>query len=169
MSRLQKKHLGKPRLHKQSGAVLIVSLVMLTILTIIAVGTATDIGFQSNMARNNQISLHAFNVALSELRGQYQASKDNHQINGIPYQQLLANIRQSTNSYPVEDADILMASEDNDFVQTVAISFVREGVCGGGNQVGNTALIFEMNSTSSLENTGISSNQTLGICYPKPQ
>jgi hypothetical protein len=152
----------------QRGAVLIVSLVMLTILTIIAVGTITDTNMQSNMARNSQISLRAFNVALSELKAQFQASRDNEQINDVAYQQLLSNIYQTNTDHVVEPADLQMNTADNPFTQGVTISFIREGVCGGGNEIGGSALIFEINSTSSLDNTGINSDQSFGVCYPNP-
>jgi hypothetical protein len=157
-----------PSGNTQRGAVLIVSLVMLTILTIIAVGTITDTNMQSNMARNSQISLRAFNVALSELKAQFQASRDNDQIDGMAYQQLLSNIYQTNTDHVVESDDLLMNTEDNPFAQNVVISFIREGVCGGGNQIGGSALIFEINSTSSLDNTGINSDQSFGVCYPNP-
>jgi len=152
----------------QNGAVLIVSLVMLTILTIIAIGTISDTNLQSNMARNNQISLNAFNLALSELKAQFQSSKDNGQIDGMNYQQKLSDIYQTETPHEILPADMLMASPDNKFTQTGSISFIREGICGGGNEIGNSALIYEVNSTSRLDNTGINSDQSFGICYPNP-
>lgn len=152
----------------QSGAVLIVSLVMLTILTIIAVGTITDTNLQANMARNSQISLRAFNVALSELKAQFQASRDNDQIEGMSYQQMLSDVYQRETDHQVLPADFQMASADNPFTQTVTISFIREGICGGGNEIGGSALIYEINATSMLDNTGINSDQSFGICYPNP-
>lgn len=152
----------------QSGAVLIVSLVMLTILTIIAVGTITDTNLQANMARNSQISLRAFNVALSELKAQFQASRDNDLIDGASYQQTLSDVYQTETDFVVPLADLQMASADNPFTQTVTISFIREGICGGGNEIGGSALIYEINATSMLDNTGINSDQSFGICYPNP-
>lgn len=158
-------HLGKK---SEKGAVLIVSLVMLTILTIIAVGTMTDTNLQTNMARNSQISLRAFNVALSELKAQFQASRDNDQIEGMSYQQMLSNIYQTETDHQVLPADFQMSGADNPFRQTVTISFLREGICGGGNEIGGSALIYEINATSMLDNTGINSDQSFGICYPNP-
>ena len=159
-------HLGK---RPEKGAVLIVSLVMLTILTIIAVGTMTDTNLQTNMARNSQISLRAFNVALSELKAQFQASRDNDLINnGQSYQQILSDVYQREQDHVLIPADLQMSGADNPFAQTVTISFLREGICGGGNEIGGSALIYEINATSMLDNTGINSDQSLGICYPNP-
>lgn len=159
-------HLGKK---SEKGAVLIVSLVMLTILTIIALGTMTDTNLQANMARNSQISLRSFNVALSELKAQFQASRDNDQINGgQPYQQVLSDVYQRETDHELVPADFQMNGADNPFTQTVTISFLREGICGGGNEIGGSALIYEINATSMLDNTGINSDQSFGICYPNP-
>ena len=155
----------------QRGAVLIISLVMLTILTIIALGTMTDTNLQANMARNSQISLRVFNLSLSELKAQFQASESNSQMDGKDYLQTLSDVYQTESSFAIPEADLLMTSADNPFKQEVNIRFVREGSCGGGNEIGATGLIFEMDSYSELDNgkgTGINSDQSFGLCYPNP-
>ena len=155
----------------QRGAVLIISLVMLTILTIIAVGTMTDTNLQTNMARNSQISLRAFNLTLSELKAQFIASQNNSLMNGVPYLETLADIYQKRDPFPMLPADLLMDTADNPFEQDIVIRFVREDICGGGNEIGATGLIFEMDSTSEFNTgngSGISSDQSFGLCYPNP-
>ena len=143
---------------------------MLTILTIIALGTITDTNLQANMARNSQISLRVFNIAMSELKAQFRASENNDQIDGKTYLQTLSDIYQTASIKQIPQDDLLM-TDNNPFTQDVVISFIREGNCGGGNEIGNTGLIFEMNSTSSLDNAGvkgINSDQLFGLCYPNP-
>lgn len=168
-STMRKSPVSVSKKGSQDGAVLIISLVMLTILTIIALGTATDIGLQSNMARNSQISLRAFNVSLSELQAQAQSSVNNEALtDGKRYLQVLSDVFQQNGEKNLVTADLKMPSGDNPFTQEFVVSFVREGVCGGGNQIGNTGLIFEMESSSKLDNTGINSNQTFGVCFPNP-
>ena len=155
----------------QQGAVLIISLVMLTILTIIAVGTMTDTNLQTNMAKNSQISLRVFNLTLSELKAQFKASQDNSVMNGAPYLETLAEVYQNQDPFTLPPADLLMTSAENPFEQDIVIRFVREGICGGGNEIGSTGLIFEMDSTSELNTgngSGISSDQSFGLCYPNP-
>ncbi|MBL4632209.1 MAG: hypothetical protein COB62_07485 [Piscirickettsiaceae bacterium] len=176
MNHFEKSHIKIPAIalqqpkQAQRGTVLIVSLVMLTIMTIISLGTLTDTNLQSNMARNSQISLQVFNVTLSELKAQFQASEDNDQISGVSYQQKLSDVYQTDTDFIVDSADLLMVSANNPFTQTVTISFIREGQCGGGNEIGGSALIFEINGTSSLndDGTGINSDQSFGVCYPNP-
>ena len=152
----------------QTGAVLIVSLVMLTILTVIILGTMTDTNLQTNMAKNSQISLRAFNVTLSELNAQFQSSKNNSVMNNAPYLETLASIRQTEQPFTIPQADLLMTSTDNPFSQDIVIRFLRVDSCGGGNEIENSGLIFEMDSTSKLSGTGINSNQSFGLCYPNP-
>lgn len=166
---IYKYHSFRGQGEKQQGAVLIVSLVMLTILTTIALGTMTDTSLQSNMARNSQISLRVFNLSMSELKAQVNSVQNNSQINGKPYRQTLADIRQTQNALTVPQADLLMTSVNNPFDQDVVIRFMREGLCGGGNEIGVSGLIFEMDSHSELNNgtgTGINSDQSFGLCYP---
>lgn len=167
----KKRHSSIAQRRSQQGVVLIVSLVMLTILTVIALGTMTDTHLQTNMAKNNQISLRVFNLSLSELKAQFKASQDNSQMNGKDYLQNLSDVYQSQNPLTIPQADLLMATVDNPFQQDVVIRFVREGSCGGGNEIGATGLIFEMDSYSELDNgtgTGINSDQSFGLCYPNP-
>ena len=156
---------------RERGAVLVISLVMLTILTVIALGTMTDTNLQSNMARNSQISLRAFNLSLSELKAQFNASKDNNEMNGAPYLDTLADIHQTQDPFTIPQNDLVMAGANNPFQQIAVIRFVREGHCGGGNEIGGSGLIFEMDSTSEFRignGSGINSDQSFGLCYPNP-
>lgn len=153
----------------QRGAVLIISLVMLTILTIIAVGTMTDTNLQTNMAKNNQIGLRAFNLTLSELRAQQESSANQGQIGGINYRKRLGQIQQTGTTYSIPQADLLTTSADNPFSQEGSISFIGNGNCGG-EMIQVPGYIFEINTTSELitgKGSGISSDQTFGICHPE--
>ncbi len=155
---------------RQKGAVLVITLVMIAILTIIAVSTANDIGFQMNMSRNNQFSLQAFNLTFSELKAQFNASRENEDVSvdnkKIPYLQLLSNVYQSKTPATLAEGNLRMATDN--FEQEVSMEFIRAGVCGGGDEIGQTSLIFEIHSDSSLAKTGINSSQTFGVCYPNP-
>lgn len=168
-----------PQSSTQQGAVLIVCLVMLTILTIIAVGTISDTNLQANMARNSQLSLRVFNTTLSEIKGQFNASEQNHKIDGadtdpdaIRYQKILSNVYQTETDYILKSSELTVGT-DNPFEQKAKISFIREGPCGGGNKIGASGLIFELSALTYLPNTGsaetgIRSDQTFGVCYPNP-
>ena len=157
---------------KQGGAVLIVCLVMLTILTIIGIGTTTDISFQSNMVRNSQLRLNAFNTALSELNGQYRrldnaadASTDNLLNEALDLGEL--------GEAPIPAADLTQTSANNPFSQSVTIVYLGKEIKPvDGEEVGvegGPTYYFELNSIVELDNTGIGSNQTIGITQLKPK
>lgn len=153
------------------GAVLIVSLVMLTIITVIAIGTTSDIGLQANMTKNSQISLRAFNSSLGQLNTLYnELEKDGS------YQNTLSDLL-LTNT-PITDN--IPATYSKPFVVDTSISQVSSDAddsVGGanihGNSLGNSMsaaiYTFEINSVSSLPNiTGLSSDQTFKVIYTKP-
>ena len=179
MEKLPHQTLKLPNRQTQSGAVLIVSLVILTVLTIIAVGTATDIGLQSNMVRNNQISLQAYNLSLSELRSQYQAvNTPNYRLSdGSKYLAFLAQARETSEALTLAPEDLIMPDNAGAFTQSASVSFVGdtnncadgEAFAPDGGSGSGSQLIFEINSVSRLENTGINSNQSFGLCYPNPE
>lgn len=151
---------------KQGGAVLIVCLVMLTILTIIGIGTTTDISFQSNMVRNSQLRLNAFNTALSELNGQYRKMVDENS------EDILTEAL-STGQATIPAADLTQTSADNPFAQTASVVYLEEGlgqITGTtiGSATSNSAYYFELNSIVELDNTGVGSSQTSGIVRLAP-
>ncbi len=151
---------------KQGGAVLIVCLVMLTILTIIGIGTTTDISFQSNMVRNSQLRLNAFNTALSELNGQYRKMVDENS------EDILTEAL-STGQATIPAADLTQTSADNPFDQTASVVYLEEGlgqITGTtiGSATSNSAYYFELNSIVELDNTGVGSSQTSGIVRLAP-
>lgn len=151
---------------KQDGAVLIVCLVMLTILTIIGIGTTTDISFQSNMVRNSQLRLNAFNTALSELNGQYRKMVDENS------EDLLTdalNLGEAT----IPAGDLTQTSVNNPFSQEATVVYLEQGlgqVTGStiGSATANSAYYFELNSIVELDNTGVGSSQTSGIVRLAP-
>lgn len=151
---------------KQDGAVLIVCLVMLTILTIIGIGTTTDISFQSNMVRNSQLRLNAFNTALSELNGQYRKMVDENSEDILTD---ALNLGEAT----IPTADLTQTSANNPFSQEATVVYLEQGlgqVTGStiGSATANSAYYFELNSIVELDNTGVGSSQTSGIVRLAP-
>lgn len=156
----------------QRGAVLIVCLIMLAILTIIAIGTIGDIGFQSQMTRNNQIQLDTFNVAMSELNGQYA------EINTD--ETLLQQALLPENDYSVTLTSDQLTQASTVYTQTVSVQYLDPDTTDNasveaqshGNVVGgsesSTVYNFEVHSDAELPSTSIGSNQTMGISRVEP-
>lgn len=152
-----------PLYSKQRGSVLVICLVMLTILTIIAIGTTTDIGFQSNMARNSQFRLNAFNRSLSELNGQYQ------KMVKPPQNEALLESALSAGKVTLATSDLTQApAEDDPFTPEFSVIYLNEskGQTPGEMIASATSTVtyrFEFNSIVTLKNTGIRSDQSIGI------
>ena len=159
---------------RQRGAVLIVCLIMLTILTIIAVGTVDDIGFQSQMTRNTQIQMDTFNVAMSELNGQYDEIRQDETL----LQQAL--VADNDYSITLTNDQLTQASTENPYTQTVSVEFLDPDTTDNasieaqmhGDEIGSsetpTAYNFEVHSRAELTDTSIGSNQTMGVSRVKP-
>lgn len=151
----------------QQGAVLIVSLVMLTILTILAIGTTSDVGLQANMTKNNQLSIRAFNASMGQLNTIHNDLQKNNAFVGI-----LNNLLLTNGSIPAT----VTASTSNPFEINTNISLVQkdkdDSVAGSnidGGEIGSStdpaSYKFEINSISTLPNTGLSSDQTYRVVY----
>ena len=153
------------------GAVLVVSLVMLTIITVIAIGTTSDIGLQANMTKNNQISLRAFNASLGQLNTIYnELEKDGS------YQDTLSGLLLS-NTAITENIPATSSKPFNIDTSIYQVESNADDSVGGanihGNSLGNSmsaaVYTFEINSKSSLSNiTGLGSDQTYKVVYTKP-
>lgn len=156
------------RIKSQQGAVLIVCLVMLTILTTVALGTVTDISLQSNMAKNSQISLNAFNRSLRQLNAEYERMEDTKDyswlsgmIDGNPVK-TLTPAEQVTETTASSFETVFTMEYQDGRSMNIGGNKVRSGADGGN------AFAFEFDSVSTLPNAAITSDQSMGIVYVRP-
>ena len=145
----------------QRGAVLVVSLLLLLILTLIGVASMETVVMQSQMSRNSQFSHEAFQIALSEIEGQL----DSYQIDITP---LISTVNSATDTTTLAAADFTMAGEIGNFAQSGQLTHVGEGVASGTSWGCCVAYKFELNSTANLAGTGSRSDQTQGFEYTAP-
>lgn len=170
------------RYKQERGAVLIICLVMLTILTMIGVGTISDVGFQANMAKNAQIRLSAKNTAISELMAQLTFLGDS--TNQIARETLLRDAMNATShSHELESGELKNDFSKSVFTPKVTMIYIPEAdaSASGGKKhppnhgmettsdAGVGTLLFEINSVATLDNTGIKSDQTVGISHVAPK
>lgn len=153
---------------EQTGAVLLISLIMLLLLTIIGVSSVEDMTLQSNMTRNSQFKMQAFNTAYSETVAQYQQLSGNIS----PLTLAMASI----NAIAFDPASLFMPSASNPFKQTVSLNFegskgahVADTEAGMMELSGYEDMAFELNSTAKLQNTGSQSDQLQGLNYTAPK
>ena len=146
----------------QEGATLVVCLVILTILTFLGVNAMTDSGLQSAMVRNNQLSLMAYNTALSEINAQVNVMNTNTDA-------LLDALTDSDGIREFEFNEILLSTLDHPFSQNLNLQYLYEGASWSGNEVGTfRELFFEIESDATLEGTSTRSDQVQGISYIAP-
>jgi len=156
----------------QHGTVLIVSLVMLTILTILAVGTTSDVGLQTNMAKNSQISLRAFNASIGQLKTTFNDLRKNNTYNDVLGALLLTKTAtvnnvsaSSSNPFNISTRIFQVASDEDDSQGGANIHGAELS-----NSMTTTVYTFELNSVSSLPNLdiGLGSDQTFNVIYTVP-
>ncbi len=150
---------GMKQVIKQSGAALVVALVLLLVMTILGVAVVDSSNLQGNMSRNSQFRVHSYQVALSEISAQLQdienniAALDDALVNGTVNR---------------VGGDIFM--QPANFAQTVRIDYIGEGMPPPGYSVDTyVGRIFEIDSRAQVNNTGIFSDQTQGLNYAGPK
>jgi len=178
----------KTHIHASRGAALIVTLVLLTAVTMMAVVSLQNSMLQVKMVANSQLATSAFLAANSELEANYDDIRDNE--NGL---QMLSNAVSSVNIN--DDAEIVMKSDGNPEFSAVAatggddsdyskMGVVTDNVNSEITYQGSGAIInngfagdstvgtfqtypFEINASAAV-NENISSAQTMGIEYTAP-
>jgi Tfp pilus assembly protein PilX len=153
--------------HSQ-GAVLLVSLVLLTAMTIIGVASIDSATLQSQMARNSLYAQNLYQKSLSEIEGQYEKLKGSDYLESI--------LTSVTTVGPDNDPGITIgdsgaATHDayDAYTQSVTVSYTGNGPPPSGYSVGIfIGKNFEVNSVSTVAGTGSESDQTQGLNYPAP-
>ena len=145
--------------HKQSGAALLVGLLLLLVLTILGLSVVDSSSLQGNMSRNSQFRVHSYQVALSEIVAQL----TDFDIDISPLDAALLN-----GTEPRTGADVFM--QPANFTQTVSLDYVGEGLPPAGYSVDTyVGRLYELNSRAQVNNTGIFSDQTQGFNYAGPK
>ena len=152
---------------KAQGAVLIVSLVLLTVMTIIGVAAMDTQTLQSQMARNSIYSQSLYQKALSELDAQIELFSDCILLTPI-----------ITSSFSIDgnaaieyvDSEVLTHDANDPYTQYVSITYLGETEISGGDDTEiNSLKHFEFNSIASIAGTGSQSSQVQGATCESPR
>lgn len=154
--------------HKSQGAVLLVSLVLLTAMTIIGVASIDSATLQSQMARNSLYAQNLYQKSLSEIEAQYEKLKGSDYLTSI----LTAVTTIGPDNDPgisITDANVETHDVNDAYTQSVSVAFTGNGPPPSGYSVGIfIGKNFEVNSVSTVTGTGSTSDQTQGLNYPAP-
>lgn len=145
------------------GMTLIVALVLLLIMSIIGVASVDNGAMQAKMSRNNRFSVEAYEIALSEMRAQYDS---------FVAQTYSAVITDTVNDQTMNVTTFFMAPIYNDSTleQTLTLEYLGAGAPPSGYSVNSfTGHRFELNSQARFSGTGTFSAQTQGITHIAPK
>lgn len=153
----------------QRGASLIVTIVVLTALTVVALAVTSSNQTQSIMVRNNQFRLETFNVSYSEIDAQIDYINKRRISEGIPAY-ILKMIDNAVGTRVWDKATdtasqiSLRATTDNSYMDR-DVAQVYRGICvifgqqiGAGNEKIRCDDI-KIESTADLKNTSVESEQ----------
>jgi type IV pilus assembly protein PilX len=144
--------------HRQTGAALVVSMVLLMVLTILAISTMNTASLEVAMAGNRQYQENAFQLAETGLDRHVATAAD-------PANAGICDIPTDVGSQAC-DRDVEVIDEmDGSFTTTT--TYRRESSCPGANTIGYfQSYNFEVQSVGQTDNDGAVSQHTLGwyIC-----
>lgn len=151
-------------MNREKGAALLVSLIMLLLLTMIGIASIEDTALQSNMARNGQFRMQAFNLSFSEGQGQYEK-----------FHKGITILENQFGSISTRDLDPVMLP-GNKFDVSATLRFVSIGgavLAGGSEDAMSMDLVqkvsYEINSIAELDSTSTKSDQLHGVDYIAPK
>lgn len=174
-----KYHAFTPQLpSNQVGAALIMTLVVLTALTVVALSVASGNQTQSIMVRNSQFRLEAFNVSLAEIDAQVDDLNKrklsdgppnwmNHVLDGEPGERVYSGSAESVTQLP------FLSDTPDDFMEKEVAQVFRGNCIAVGFQlgVGKSGVLCNeviIESEAQLEDTSIDSNQRQVYEYLTP-
>ena len=149
----------------QRGAALVITLVVLTVLTLVALASTDSNQIQAAMVRNNQFRLEAFNASYTEIDAQVDKINTNPSISaGIP-KALAVLIDKEVDEIRHDDTDplIFVESSHPEMTQGIASRYARSCVRVGGQvDVVNKLIschVLQLESEAQYQNTKIRSDQ----------
>ena len=168
-----------PLRHHSQGAILIVCLILLLMMTFLGVSAVDNSALQSQMARNSLFARTLFQASLSEIEAQ------RNEMENLAY---LTSIRTSTttisksthegisNDSPGITLNSLTTDNTDNYQQTGAVVYTGTSENGGpplsGYSLGGNsnfiAIYFEANVVSEYTDTGSASDQTQGLLRAAP-
>ena len=159
-----KKNCSYPR---SKGAVLLVSLMLLTLMTLIGVAAIDTQSLQSQMARNSFSAQNLYQLSLSEIEAQY------NKLQGSDYLESVIHSETSIDENPakqLQDSQVETHDDSDAYTQAVTISYTGDGPPPSGYSISLfKGKNFEVNSIAAIAGSGSKSDQAQGLNYPAPK
>ena len=156
-----------PSYKKSQGAILVVSLILLLVMTLVGISAIDTSSLQSQMARNSLFAQSLYQASRSEIEAQYEKLK------GLPYLEsvMISNTAESDGNPTITMADsqVETYNANDPYQQTAAVTFTGDSTPPSGYSLGLfVGKNFEVDALSQVAGTGSKSDQTQGLNYPAP-
>lgn len=150
------------------GAILLVSLLLLLVMTLIGIGAIDNSLLQGNMARNSFESRSLYQRALSEIEAQYQ------KMQALPYlekaEEMTSVIGGDISGMNIVDSQTQTYDPSDSITQNAELKHLGNGPPPSGFSVElYIGKNYEIDSTAEIAGTGSLSSQTQGLTYPAPR
>lgn len=156
--------------HHSQGAILVVSLVLLLIMTLVGVAAIDSSQLQSQMARNTLYAQNLYQADLSEIEAQRQELLGLDYLTKVKTAPPLSNPDPDLDGTPgldVADANTITHDGSDPYELTFVVSYAGKALVSGENWE-NKGLIFRIDGVALIPDTGSLSDQTQGLKYPAP-
>ena len=153
--------------HSQ-GAVLIVSLILLLVMTLVGIAAIDSSTLQSQMARNSLFAQSLYQKSRSEIEAQL------YNIQDLAYLKVLMTSTYSLGGKTyigiyLKDTQVETYDPDDAYSQSAQLIFKGNGTPPSGYSLGlYVGKNYEFNAVSEVTGTGSISDQTQGMSYPAP-
>ena len=144
-------------INRCQGAVLVVSLLLLMVITILGIAGLSNTTFEERMASNAQFMERAFQAANSEIENKLDEFRDD-------ISPLIAALPPASGPQTLSES----YSEAN-LTKAVTLTFIQQGVAPGYSIGKVIGLYFQLNAQANMTSVGAASNQTQGIMRAAPK
>jgi type II secretory pathway component PulK len=171
-------HFNAPHMRSQQGAVLLVGLMVLVMMTLFAVASMSDVGIQNAMVRNNQLEILAYNSSMNEINAQVdninESNDEDILLDALKAGDGLRTLTDGSavldaNGVEVNQADEIFSDASGDFTVTAELAYLRDQALVAGYTLGEfRGLVYELDVNSTRTGTSTNSNQVQGLYYIAP-
>ncbi len=176
LNTLQRFSSGSYSSQNQKGAVLIVSLVLLLVMTLIGVASIDSSQLQSQMARNSLFSQNLHQASLNEIQAQREALKGTDYLEEVTTSQVdiltagHPGITKDSKGIVLTDSSSITHDPDDNYTQSGAVAFIGNTAPPSGYSLGlYIGKSYEVYAATVVAGTSSESDQTQGLTRVAPE
>lgn len=158
-----------PSYHRSQGAIIIVALVMLLIMTLMGVASLDTTSLQSQMARNSLFAQNLYQASRSEIQAQYIKLQGLAYLESVMTSTFTDNNANLFTGITLSDTQAETHDANDAYEQEVTVVFTGDGTPPSGYSLGLfVGKNFQVDSVATVVDTASESDQSQGLNYPAP-